>query len=227
MPVLKADPDWAGAAQALVSALEAQGDEDGRVEALEAVRDAFGDAVYPGFLKLLAAVGRFGDLPARRLVADTFARALSTSRMPAARVPAWGGGPGGLGAVGGLAAALGPAFAPAGPGLRGGLRAVGPLEFLCLWAHRDLAAEPLDADGFETALRWLLTLFDASSRAVVLYQLKLLADADSPVEGLHDRESRALVRALVAAWEGGGAPADVAGEARRALRRDPFAHLPR
>ena len=57
--------------------------------------------------------------------------------------------------------------------------------------------------------------------------LRLAADVESPVEGLHDRDSRALVRALLEAWEAGGAATEVAARTRGALRRDAFAVLPR
>lgn len=213
MPVLKADPDWLGAAQDLVSALEAQPDEDGRVEVVLAVREALGDQVYPAFVKLLAALARFGDAPSRRLAADAFAHALATSKLPAVRVPAFGGG-------GSL-----PGAAPAPGGLFSRLRAVGPIEFLCVWACRDVAGEPLAPEAFETALGWLVTLFDSSPRAAVLYQARLAAQADDPVEGLHDHRSRAVVRALLAAWEAGRSGPEAAAAARGALREDPFARL--
>jgi hypothetical protein len=213
---LKAEPDWVAAAQSLVAALEVQPEPDGRVEVIGAVRAALGDEVYPAYIKLLAAVARFGDAPARKLVADAFAEALATSKLPSVRVPAWGGG---------LSSRL-------PPGLGGGallthLRAVGPIEFLCLWACRDIANETLDPDSFETALTWLVKLFDSSPRAAVLYQTRLSTDIESPVEGLHDKDSRALVRTLLEAWEGGAAPSEVAAAARRALRPDPFASLGR
>ncbi len=214
MATLRAEPDWAGAAQAFVSALEAQPTADGRVEVIDACREDLGEAVYPAFIKLLAAVARFGDLPARTLAAEAFAHALATSKLPSARVPAFGGG--GLSA---MAGAVG--------GLRTHLRSVGPIEYLCLWAQRDLANEALDAEAFETALGWLLHVFDASPRAAVLYQAKLAADVEGPVEGLHDRDSRALVRALLDAWEAGGPAQEVAARTRAALRRDAFAVLPR
>lgn len=213
MRTLKAEPDWAGAAQAFVSAIAVQPTPDGRVEVIDACREDLGEAVYPAFIKLLAAVARFGDAAACVMAADAFAHALATSKLPSARVPAFGGG--------GLSALTG-----AG-GLRTHLRSVGPIEYLCLWAGRDLANEALDADAFETALTWLLRLFDASPRAAILYQAKLAADADSPVEGLHDRDSRALVRALLEAWESGAPPEQAAARTRAALRRDAFAALPR
>ena len=130
------------------------------------------------------------------------------------RVPAWGGG--------GLR--FGP---PGGGGLLTNMRSVGPIEFLCLWTGRDLASEPLDGDAFETALTWLLRLFEASPRAAILYQARLAADIESPVEGLYDRESRALIRTLVEAWEAGGPPEEIARRTRAGLGRDPFARLPR
>ena len=113
----------------------------------------------------------------------------------------------------------------AGGGLLTSLRAVGPIEFLCVWACRDVAGEPLTPEAFETALGWLVTLFDSSPRAAVLYQARLAAQADDPLEGLHDHRSRAVVRALLAAWEGGRAGLEVATAARGALRTDPFSTL--
>ncbi len=209
--MLKADPDWIGAAQDLVSALEAQPHAEGRVEVLEAVRDALGDQIYPAYIKLLAAVARFGDASARKLVADAFADALATSKAPSVFVPAYGGSTG-LQALSG--------------GLLTHRRAVGPIEFLCLWVFRDIAGEPLEPETFETAMAWLVRLFEASPRAAVLYQAKLSNDAESPLEGLHDRDSRAMVRALLESWESGASPEAVAAAARRELRRDPFASLP-
>ena len=209
--MLKAAPDWVGGAQAFVSALEVQPSSDGRIEVIDACRAEMGDALYPGFIKLLAAVSRFGDDGARRLAANAFADALSTSKLPSVRVPAFGGG----------------GFPGVGGGLLTHMRSVGPIEFLCLWACRDMHAEVLDADAFETALAHLVRLFDASSRAAVLYQTKLASDAENPLEGLHTQESRQLVRALVAAWEAGRSPEEVARTARQTLRSDPFARLPR
>lgn len=148
---LKADPDWLGAARALVAGLEAQPALDGRVEVIERCRQELGDQVYPAFLKLLAAVACFGDDGVRRLTAEALAHALATARLPATRIPAWGAGD--------RFAAL-PGFGVGG--LRANLRSVGPIEFLCIWSRRDVAAERLDEAAFETTLAWLLTLFAAS-----------------------------------------------------------------
>jgi len=72
--VLKAEPDWAAAAQALIDGLHGQSTPDARVTVLQRVCDGLGEALYPGFVKLLAAVARFGDEEARRLAADALAR---------------------------------------------------------------------------------------------------------------------------------------------------------
>jgi len=221
---LRADPDWAGAARALVAGLEAQPTLDGRVEVIDRCREALGDQVYPAFLKLLAAVACFGDESVRRLTAETLAHGLATSRLPTTRIPAWGAGGGsaslaalGLpsGGWGGLGGSL-----PGSGRLLANLRSVGPIEYLCIWSQRDVAAERLDEAAFETALSWILTLVDASPDAARLYRAKLRADTDNPVEGLHDQTSRRLLAALVAAWDGGATAAEVARRTVEAGRAD-------
>jgi len=193
--VLKAEPDWIGGAQALVSALEAQPDDEGRIQVMDACRAALGDQVYPAFIKLLAAVGRFADAPARRLVAETLARALATARLPATRLPAWGAD----------------RFAGLGVGLpQANLRAAGPIEFLCLWLHRDVSTEPLTDEAFASALALVVELLNAAPEAARLYQAKLSGDVESPTEGLHTAASRRSMRALLDAWRAGRAPQDVA-----------------
>ena len=216
MPGLKSDPDWIGAARAFVAGLEAQPGLDGRVAFIDACRAELGEQVYPAFIKLLAAVAAFGDEAARALCAEALAHALATARLPSARVAAFGGD------------SRPPAFAL--KGLATHVRAVGPIEFLCLWLTRDVADEPLEPEAFRAALAWLLTLFDSAPRAAALYRAKLLADADNPMEGLHSQDSRQRVRALAAAWESGADAAEIAARAAAAApaaRRDPFAGLAR
>lgn len=205
---LKADPDWPGAAQALVAALEAQPDPDGRVQVIDACREALGDQVYPAFIKLLAAVARFGEPAARRLVAEALGHALATARLPATRLPAWGAADrfAGLGLGGGLPQA--------------NLRAAGPVEFLCLWLHRDVAVEPLTDEGFTTAMTLVLELLDAAPQAASLYRARLLADLESPTEGLHTAASRRAARTLVEAWGEGVPPGEAAARTLASARAD-------
>jgi hypothetical protein len=221
---LKAEPDWVGAAQAFVAGLEAQGDPDGRVEFLDACRAAFGEQIYPGFLKLLAAVSAMGDLPTRALCAETLAHALSTGRLPATRVAAFGGGAPNVPSIAGLS--FGGGFGR----LATNLRSAGPIEFLCLWLTRDIIDERLEPDGFRAALTHIVELVNSSPRAAALYRGKLLADADNPMEGLHNHESRALVRALAIAWEEDAVPSAVvertlAAAAAKPPPHDPFAGM--
>jgi len=197
--ILKSEPDWFGAAQALVEGLQGQPSLDRRVDVLERVCTDLGDALYPGFAKLLAAVAHFGEPDVKALVADTLAQALLTARLPAARVPAWGAGGfsspfQGLGGVGGP--------------LLSNSRKVGPLEFLCVWLVRDIADAPLDAEAFETAATYLLDID------------KLRADAADPTEGLHNAQSRRLIEILAERWSAGDPPAEVARAVARAAQAD-------
>jgi len=194
--ILKAEPDWFGAAQALVEGLQAQSTLDGRVDVLERVCLDLGDALYPGFAKLLAAVDHFGDREVKALVADALAQALMTARLPSTRLPAWGaGGFAGLGLDGPL---------------RVNSRNVGPLEFLCVWLVREVADEPLTGEAFETAATYLIDLVSASPKAAALYVDKLRADAADPTEGLHNAQTRRLIETLVERWAAGDAPAEIA-----------------
>ena len=218
MAELKSEPDWVGAARAFVAGLEAQTDLDGRVAFVDACRTELGERFYPAFIKLLAAVAAVGDEQAQGLCAETLAHALATARLPSTRIPAWGGES---------------RMGAASFGLRGlatNVRAVGPIEFLCLWLTRDVAEEPLDTEAFQAALAWLVSLFNSAPRAAALYRAKLATDADNPMEGLHSQDSRRRIRALTAAWEAGAAPAEVAARAaadRPEPARDPFAGLAR
>lgn len=203
---LKPQPDWIGAAQALVTALEAQPDGDGRVEVIEATRAALGDQVYPAFIKLLTAVARFAEPDAKRLVAEALAHGLATARPPATRLPAWGASDRFAGLGGSLPLT--------------NLRAAGPVEFLCIWLHRDVAAEALSDEAFLTATALLLDLLDAAPSAAGLYRARLGADLASPTEGLHTAASRRSTQALVQAWAEGLGPAEAARRALAAARAD-------
>jgi hypothetical protein len=204
--ILKAEPDWFGAAQALVEGLQGQPTLDGRVDVLERVCLDLGEALYPGFAKLLAAVDHFGDHEVKVLVADALAQALMTARLPSTRLPA--GGAGGFAGVG-----LG------GP-LRTNSRNVGPLEFLCVWLVRDVSDEALGGEAFETAATYLVDLISASPRAAALYVDKLRTDASDPTEGLHNAQTRRLIETLAERWASGDAPAEVARAVARAAEAD-------
>lgn len=205
--ILKAEPDWFGAAQALVEGLQAQSTLDGRVDVLERVCLDLGEALYPGFAKLLAAVDHFGDQAVKALVADALAQALMTARLPSTRLPAWGAG--GFAGLGGLD----------GP-LRTNSRNVGPLEFLCVWLVRDVSDEALSGEAFETAATYLIDLISASPRAAALYVDKLRADAGDPTEGLHNAQTRRLIETLAERWAAGDTPAEVARAVARAAEAD-------
>lgn len=204
--ILKAEPDWFGAAQALVEGLQAQSTLDGRVDVLERVCLDLGQALYPGFAKLLAAVDHFGDREVKVLVADALAQALMTARLPSTRLPAWGAG----------------GFASLGPDtpLYTNSRSVGPLEFLCVWLVRDVSDEALGGEAFETAATYLIDLVSASPRAAALYVDKLRSDASDPTEGLHNAQTRRLIETLAERWAAGDPPAEIARAVARTAEAD-------
>lgn len=203
---LKSEPDWVGAAQALVDGLNGQPGVDGRVTVMERVCQALGDALYPGFVKLLAAVARFGDGPVKALTADALARAIVTARLPSTRLPAWG-------------ADRFSSLHGTGP-LLANTRSLGPLEFLCVWLTRDVVGEPLTDEAFEIAATLVLDLVAASPEATRLYAEKLTADASSPTEGLHNRRTRRLIEVMAQGLSAGRAPNDTAHAVLAAAQAD-------
>jgi hypothetical protein len=197
--VLKPDPDWFAAAQALADGVATLPASDQRVELMEAVCLGLGDALYPAFVNLLCHLGRHGEPPVRRLVADTLVQALRSGRVPSGRVAAWGA------ALRADAAAFGRE------------RSLGPIEYLCAWHAQPSGRSPLPASAFDAALQPLLQLVDASPGARALYCAKLRADVRDPLGGAWSRGARQGVLSLVDAWEAGLPPDDVAARCLAAL----------
>ncbi len=210
MAELKAEPDWIGAAQTLTDGLAGLPDLERRVQLIERCCLDLGDALYPAFIKLLAAVARFGDEPVRALTAEALAEAIVTARLPSVRLPAWGADRWPTGA----------AFGLPGGGLQLNTRSLGPVEFLCVWLQRDLANEVLTEEAFERALTLLLGLINASPRARTLYVEKLRADAESPTEGLHTRQGRQTLATLAELWAQGISPAEISRRLADAARSE-------
>lgn len=210
MAALKAEPDWLGASRSLAENLAALPDSERRVQFLERCCLELGDALYPAFVKLMAATAWFGDGRVRALVAETLAEAIVTARLPSVRLPAWGAE---------RWPSASPAFGGSG-GLQFNTRSLGPVEFLCVWLQRDVTGEVLTEDAFERALTLLLQLIDASPRARALYIDKLRADAEDPTEGLHTRQGRRLLTLLAEHWGRGDAPEAAARRLADAVRTE-------
>jgi hypothetical protein len=189
---LKAAPDWAAAAQLLVDGCAHAPDPGYRVELLERLCLALGDALYPAFLNVLAVVGERGTPAAQAAVADALVDALRSGRLPAGRRAAWG-------ASRRVEQALG--------------SALGPVEYLCAWYAEPQGADRPSAARFDQALRSLLALLMQSPRASALYAARLRALADDPLDGTLSRAARAALRALADAWLLPGATASASVDA--------------
>jgi len=197
--LLKPNPDWIAAAQALADGVAALPASGPRVELLEAVCIGLGDALYPAFVNVLCHLGRHGEPHVQRLVADTLVQSLRSGRVPSGRLAAWG-------------TAL-----RVDAGAFGHERSLGPIEYLCAWHAQPSGRAPLPASAFDAALQPLLRLVDASPGAPALYCAKLRADANDPLVGAWSRSARQGVLALVDAWEAGLPAVDVAARCLAAL----------
>lgn len=189
---LRERPDWDRAAQVLVDGCAHAPDDAYRIDLVERLALALGDALYPAFLNVLQVVGERGSPAAQQGVADALADALRDGRLPAGRRGAWG--------------VAGPAGA-----------ALGPVEYLCAWAADVQAADRPAPLEFERRLVALLRLVSQSPRAARMYAARLLDLAHEPLDGTLRRDVRAALAALAQAWREGASPADAADAAQRAL----------
>jgi hypothetical protein len=171
---IREDADWIGAGEALVNSLARLRQEEDRLRLFQQCCAGLGDALYPAFLKLLCAIGRFGDAEARGLVAGVLAKALATARLPSGRMAAWG-------AASGRSA-----------------RSFGPIEFLCVWRLDRAGDDPLDEATFETACRLLTALIVSRPEAARAYAEKLRQDVEEPLEGAYSRTARRLLAVFAA-----------------------------
>lgn len=179
---LKAAPDWSAAAQLLIDGCAHAPDAAYRLDLLERLCTALGDALYPAFLNVLAVVGERGTATAQAAVADALVDALRSGRLPAGRRAAWGAQRRDL-AVG---------------------AALGPLEYLCAWHAEPQGVDTPSAARFERLLIALLSLVSHSERAKALYVARLRALADDPLDGTLSRGARSTLRTLADAWPRAG-----------------------
>jgi hypothetical protein len=198
---LLAEPQWMGAARALVSGCIDLPNADDAVGLMETVCLGLGDQLYPAFLRVLCEVGRHGDHGARAAVAQTLVHALCSGFLPSGRRPAWGSSPH-TGSIAG--------------GVVGG-RSLGPLEYLCAWAGQGDPSHALPARDFDASAQALMALVSASDGARRLYCDKLMADALEPVEGTLSRAARQAMLAMAQAWGDGATPAEASARFLSAL----------
>lgn len=196
---IRDDADWVAAGAALVQGLAGLDRREDRLELVNRCCLDFGDNLYPAFLKLLCAIGRFGEPAARALVADTLAEAIATARLPSGRMAAWGG--------------LGPAVGhPGAPPPGRAVRSFGPVEYLCTWHMEGRGEMPLDEETFATACRLLATLIGASPQATEFYSDKLQQDASDPLDGTYSRSTRQLLDAFARGLQAGRDPDSIASD---------------
>lgn len=190
---LRADPDWYGAAEALIEACVYLPTSEDRVRWFERLCLSLGDALYPAFLHVLCHIGEHGDPGAQKAVADVLVLALQSGRLPSGRQAAWG-------SVHGAAT-----------------RSMGPIEYLCAWHAQPGNRGQLNATAFDRAARALLGLVSHSDSARQLYCAKLRADAEDPMDGAWSRTTRQALQAMTHAWAAGAQPQRAAENAVEAF----------
>ncbi|MGH1421619.1 MAG: hypothetical protein ACRBEQ_07365 [Hyphomonas sp.] len=177
-PTLLAQPDWISAGRTLASGIRAQKSDADRLDLLLEVCDQLGDTLYPAFIKLLTAVGRFGSDDVCTDLSSTLGLALERSRLPSGRLGAWG-----------LNRSAGRKF--------------GPVEYLCASQMNAGTGPEFSADDFCAAIVDLTKLLSSDPKTFSLYIEKLHQDAQSPIEGSFSRSARLLINELAGFWQRG------------------------
>lgn len=193
------------AADRLISALAAHEDPEYRLTVLKRLVRRLGEERYPLFLRLIGVVAESDDQRAQTLLAETFGTALRRMDLPGGALSSWG------------ATQLPPsASALEFNGLSGQFfgatprRQLGPVEYLTVWHLQRTQRTALSEDSFRRSLERLITLFNRSEDARLLYPQKLAADAQNELEGAYTRFTRERLAAIAARWAAGDSPAQVA-----------------
>jgi hypothetical protein len=177
---LKAQPDWPAAAQILIDGCAHAAHAQARVDVLERLCMALGDALYPAFLNVLSLIGERGSAAAQSAVAEGLVDGLRSGRLPAGKRAAWGGGE---------------------PSPRRDARTpmvtLGPIEYVCA---AQLPADATAASNSATTLAALLRLVNHNDSARRLYIARLHAIAQEPPDGGLSRDTRQVLDALADAW---------------------------
>lgn len=177
--VLRAAPDWAGAAQLLIDGCAHANGAGERVELLERLCEALGQHLYPAFLKVLCVVAEHGSEAAQAAVAQALVDALAQGRLPSGRRPAWGAA-------------------------QGGGQPLGPIEYLCAWQLQAEGPAAARQAAFSASMVRLLGLLAQSPMAREAYRGRLRMVAADPISGVLSRDTRAGLQALADGWHDAG-----------------------
>jgi hypothetical protein len=177
---LKAQPDWPAAAQILIDGCAHAAHAQARVDVLERLCMALGDALYPAFLSVLSLIGERGSAAAQSAVAEGLVDGLRSGRLPTGKRAAWGG-----------------ALPSAGRGARAPMVTLGPIEYVCAV---QLPADATPASPAAATLGALLRLVNHNDNARSLYIARLHALAQEPPDGGLSRDARQVLDALADAW---------------------------
>lgn len=199
-PALKPRPDWRNAAQTLVSGCLVLDSTESRVQLMQHLCDQLGDNLYPAFLQILCVIGETGTPEAQGLVTETLVHALTTGRLPAGKLSAWGSN----------TLQSDSAF--------GQTRSLGPVEYLCSWYAQPSGRNPISAQAFSQSAVNLLTLISANADAKQLYCDKLLADIEDPIGGSLSSSARAAMLKMVHSWQTGATAGEVIDSYLNALQ---------
>ena len=180
---LHSNPDWKGAATALVNGLSCLPQAEQRLDLLEAVCTKLGTQLYPAFLSILFHIERSANAETRQLLASALVDCLASGRLPSGEANAWG------------------AASASKPSGFHSARKLGPIEYLCAWQVQGDQQDQLPPQTFVDVLGSVIALTNADNKARMLYISKLSLEATDPMTGSFSRSTRSGMAALVEAWQ--------------------------
>jgi hypothetical protein len=186
--------DWHKTARLLLSSFVSLDSIDDRVRILDKLCSRLDGGLYPAFLHILYVIEQSADDYCKKLVSDTFYFAITSGRLPAGKVPAWGAGE------------------TIGDSSYGHVRRLGPVEFTCAWYAQPGGLPPLQADSFKTIASSLIRLFSINDNTHSLYCQKIIADSNDTISGTLSANTRQALSDLAHRWASSEEPEKLIGE---------------
>ncbi|OZG74404.1 hypothetical protein BTA51_05185 [Hahella sp. CCB-MM4] len=182
----------------LQQAMLAISDIDVRLGVLNQLSEQLGNHGYPGFIKLLMLLSKVGDAKAKAILAETIATAVQRTDVPTGVLNAWGSSQiinGGDYSSPISASNLLRSYWGEAP-----QRGLGPIEYLTVWYGQKTQRPYLSNDAYEEAIASLISLFNCSNQARLLYAGKILSDVQSVSEGAYTRQTKLRLTRLGESW---------------------------
>jgi hypothetical protein len=197
---LKPDFDLIASLEALLAELYRQPREVGAF-LLAQLSKRLGNDQFPVFIKMLCTVGQSQDSPAKRVVCNALSQSIRDGDVPSGALTSWG-----IPHV--WSAQVEHDFSP--PGFAAPKRQLDPLSYLVTWFSQTTNRQLLQQEIYVRLLTELLLLFEGSPVCSQLYQTLVVHQVTLLPPGTFQQATQLRLERIVAGWESGMAPAEIA-----------------